>query len=142
TAQNSGRYYLNPTQNLENVGVYASGTGITFCEGNCTAGVDGGGILVVTGKLINVGGWDFKGLIIVTGAEGWSRAGGGGGQIDGNVVIAPYTSADLVSNTFSLPPKYSVTGGGTSDTTSNVINLDQALGTQAISDFMLGIAEK
>lgn len=143
TAQNSGRYYLNPTQNLENVGVYESGSGITFCEGNCTVGVDGGGILVVTGKLINVGGWDFKGLIIITGAEGWSRDGGGGGKVDGNVVIAPYKAADLAPNIFSLPPKYNVTGGGTSDITFNMINLDKALnGTRAISDFMLGIAEK
>jgi hypothetical protein len=142
TAQNSGRYYLNPTQNIEYVGDYANSTGITFCEGNCTVGVDGGGILVVTGKLINLGGWDFRGLIIVTGAEGWSRDGGGYGKIDGNVVIAPYAPANLVSNIFSLPPKYNVTGGGTSDTTFNIIELDQTLGTQAISSFMLGIAEK
>lgn len=143
TAQNSGRYFVNPSQNLNNVGNYTTGTGITFCEGDCTAGVDGGGILVVTGQLRNVGGFDFKGLIIVTGAEGWLRNGGGGGQIVGNVVIAPYTAADLVSNTYSLPPKYVVTGSGASGILYNEINFDQTLnGTTAISDFMIGFAEK
>ena len=42
TAQNSGRYFVNPSKNLNNVGDYTTGTGITFCEGDCTAGVDGG----------------------------------------------------------------------------------------------------
>jgi hypothetical protein len=144
TAQNSGRYFLNPTQNLNNVGDFDTGKGITFCEGDCTAGADGGGILVVTGQLRNIGGWRFKGLIIVTGAEGWLRNGGGSGVVIGNVVIAPYTSANLVSNIFTLPPKYQVTGSGTSD-----IIYDQNLffnltlnGTDAVTDFMLGVAEK
>ncbi len=143
TAQNSGRYYLNPTTNLTNVGDYSTGTGITFCEGDCTAGVDGGGILVVTGQLRNVGGWDFKGLIIVTGAEGWLRNGAGGGTVSGNVVIAPYGPAQLASNTFSIPPKYEVTGAGTSTVEYDAVTLDDAFnGTDAISNFMLGVAEK
>lgn len=142
-AQNSGRYFQNPTQNLSNVGNYSNGTGITFCEGDCTAGVDGGGILVVTGQLRNVGGFDFRGLIIVTGPEGWLRNGGGGGVISGNVVIAPYGAAQLASNTFSLPPKYDVTGGGNSTVEYDAVNLDNAFsGTASISNFMLGVAEK
>lgn len=143
TAQNSGRYFLNPQQNLSNVGNYSDGTGITFCEGNCTAAVDGGGILVVTGTLRNVGGWRFRGLIIITGADGWLRNGGGNGVIEGNVVIAPYSTADLTTNIFSLPPQYEVTGAGTSDIEYDAIALDNAFnGTSAISNFMLGIAEK
>ncbi len=143
TAQNSGRYFLNPTQNLPSVGNYSTGTGITFCEGNCTAGVNGGGILVVTGQLRNVGGWNFRGLIIVTGEGGWLRNGGGNGVITGNVVIAPYTSAQLASNVFSLPPQYQVTGGGNSNIEYDAIALDTAFsGTAAITNFMLGIAEK
>jgi Tfp pilus assembly protein PilX len=143
TAQNSGRYFVNPNQNLNSIGNYATGTGITFCEGDCTAGVNGGGILVVTGQLRNVGGWNFRGLIIVTGAEGWLRNGGGNGTISGNVVIAPYTAANLTTNTFTMPPKYTVTGGGNSDVEYDPIALDLTFsGTDAISDFMLGIAEK
>ena len=143
TAQNSGRYYDHPTSNLTNVGNYSTGTGITFCEGNCTAAVNGGGVLVVTGTLRNVGGWSFKGLIIVTGSGGWLRNGGGGGVVTGNVVIAPYGPNDLITNTFSIPPKYNVTGGGTSNIDYDEVTLDTAFnGTAAVSDFMLGIAEK
>jgi Tfp pilus assembly protein PilX len=143
TAQNSGRYFLNPTTNLNNTGNFADGTGITFCEGDCTAGVDGGGIMVVTGQLTNVGGWSFKGLIIVTGSGGWLRNGGGNGTVIGNVVIAPYGDDQLASNTFSLPPQYEVTGGGTSDVAFDGIILDDTFdGTSAISNFMLGVAEK
>lgn len=143
SAQHSGRYYNNPTSNLTNVGNFSTGTGITFCEGDCTAGVDGGGILIVTGTLRNVGGWSFKGLIIVTGPGGWERRGGGNGTISGNVVIAPYGAAQLASNTFSLPPKYAVTGGGVSEVEYDDVSLDAAFdGTDAISNFMLGVAEK
>lgn len=143
TAINSGRYFDNPTSNLTNVGDNATGTGITFCEGDCTAGVDGGGILVVTGQLTNVGDFDFKGLIIITGEEGWLRNGGGNGTLEGNVIIAPYNASNLISNTFTLPPKYEVTGGGTSDITYGTIDFDVTFnGTKAISNFVLGIAEK
>jgi len=72
------------------------------------------------------------------------RKGGGNGQIIGSVIIAPYTSAQLASNTFSLPPKYEVTGGGVSNVEydANVL-VDTAFdGTSAISNFMLGVAEK
>ncbi len=97
----------------------------------------------MTGQLHNIGGWNFKGLIIVTGEEGWLRNGGGNGSITGNVVIAPYTSADLSPNIFSLPPKYEVTGGGNSDITYGTINLEEVFsGTGAISNFVLGVSEK
>jgi len=148
TAINSGRYLDNPTSNLTSIGDYdidgnPTGTGITFCEGDCTAGVDGGGILVVTGQLTNVGDFDFKGLIIVTGAGGWLRNGGGQGTLEGNIIISPYTSADLSSNTFSLSPRYEVTGGGTSDITYGTVDFDTTFnGTKSISNFMLGVSEK
>ncbi len=146
TAKNSNRYNADPgnsSPKITNVGDFTTGTGITFCEGNCTANVDGGGILVVTGTLQNKGGWSFKGLIIITGTGGWERSGGGNGLITGNVVIAPYTSAQLASNVFSLPPKYTVTGNGTSEIEYDALNLDTAFdGTSSISNFMLGVAEK
>jgi Tfp pilus assembly protein PilX len=153
TAMNSGRYFKNPSGDASNFDVGSvpnppgdkvNGTGITFCDGSCKIGADGGGILVVTGKLTNVGGFSFKGIIIVTGEEGWERSGAGNGQVIGNVIIAPYNRIPYVapnlSSTF-LPPQYYVTGGGTSDVIYD--NLGSTLNnTSAISDFMLGIAEK
>ncbi len=153
TAQNSGRYFVNPTGTQDNFSVgsnsnppgsYSTGTGITFCEGSCQVAADGGGILVVTGKLTNVGGFSFRGLIIVTGEDGWQRNGAGNGQVIGNIVIAPYNRRSYIpenlSSTF-LAPRYEVTGGGTSDVLYNDISgsLDN---TSQISDFVLGVAEK
>jgi hypothetical protein len=152
TAQNSGRYFLNEsgTGNL-NVGnqqnppgSFADGTGITFCEGSCNLGESGGGILVVTGKLTNVGGFSFKGMIIVTGEDGWERNGSGQGQVIGNVIIAPYNKRTYVPENLSttfLAPRYEITGGGGSDVIYSDISLTLD-NTSAVSDFMLGIAEK
>jgi hypothetical protein len=144
---------VNPTGNQANFGVgsnqnppgnYTTGAGITFCEGSCKISANGGGILVVTGKLTNNGGFSFKGIIIVTGQEGWDRTGGGNGSIEGNVIIAPYNQIPYIPQnhaTAFLGPRYTISGGGVSDVTY------QALGatlnnTSAISDFMLGVAEK
>lgn len=153
TAQNSGRYFVNPTGNQANFGVgttqnppgnNTTGTGITFCEGSCKIGADGGGILVVTGKLTNVGGFSFKGIIIVTGEEGWDRTGGGNGSIEGNVIIAPYNRIPYIPENLAtafLAPKYTISGGGVSDVTYQAIGATLN-NTSAISDFILGIAEK
>ena len=144
SAQNSNRYFVSPGSNLSNPGNFTNGTGITFCEGSCKVTGDGGGILVVTGKLTNLGGFSFRGMIIVTGEDGWERTGGGGGSIIGNVIIAPYNRRTYVpenlSSTF-LAPRYYISGGGASDiiygdVTASFDNLS------SISDFMLGIAEK
>ena len=144
SAQNSGRYFVSPGGNLSDPGNFTDGTGITFCEGSCQVGGSGGGVLVVTGQLTNLGGFSFKGLIIVTGEGGWLRNGGGNGQVIGNVVIAPYNRIPYVPEnlvaTF-LPPRYLITGGGGSD----VIAGDVTAGfdnTSAISDFVAGVAEK
>lgn len=143
-AQNSGRYFLTPSGNLMNPGNYTAGSGITFCEGSCQVGGSGGGVLVVTGQLTNLGGFDFRGIIIVTGEGGWLRNGGGNGQVIGNVIVAPYNRLSYVpenlSSTF-LPPRYQITGGGGSD----IIGGDTAPGfdsTSGISDFIAGVAEK
>jgi hypothetical protein len=142
----TGTYYPNPNGgNINYLGDYATGTGgVTFCEGSCKANADGAGILVVTGKLTNKGTFNFKGLIIVTGEEGWERNGAGGGTITGNVVIAPYNQMNYVpenlSSTF-LPPRYLCSGCGSSglvyaDVSATIDNIS------AVSDFMLGVAEK
>ncbi|MBP6002001.1 MAG: hypothetical protein KA746_01070 [Pyrinomonadaceae bacterium] len=143
TAQNSGRYFGSGSR-ISNPGSFDTGTGITFCEGSCQVSGDGGGILVVTGMLTNLGGFSFKGLIIVTGEEGWDRNGGGNGQVIGNVVIAPYNRMPYVPEnlypTF-LSPRYGISGGGGSDVIYGDIasTIDN---TSAVSDLVGGVAEK
>ena len=144
-AQNSNTYITNGTL-PSTIGNPTAGTGITFCEGSCTAGgnTNGGGILVVTGKMKNNGAFNFKGLIIVTGEEGWDRSGAGGGQVIGNIVIAPYNSRPYVPENLSsafLPPRYMCSGCGN----SNVVYSDVSASFDSISgisDLMAGVAEK
>jgi Tfp pilus assembly protein PilX len=144
TAQNSGRYFSSNAARITNPGDFTAGTGITFCEGSCQVSGEGGGILVVTGMLTNLGGFSFKGLIIVTGEEGWDRNGGGNGQVIGNVVVAPYNTRPYIPENLSttfLCPRYGISGGGGSD----VIYGDIASiidNTSAVSDFVAGVAEK
>jgi hypothetical protein len=142
TAQAAGTYYPSGQQ-PPSMGTYNAITdtwnGVTFCDGSCALTGNGGGILVVTGKLTLQGNFNFKGLIIVTGAEGVVRLGGGTGAIIGNLVVSPYNPNNLAAG--FLPPIYDMRGGGTSDFiysgTSTSFN-----GQTAISDFILGIVEK
>jgi hypothetical protein len=145
-AQNSGTYYGSVGGNTSfgnsspAIGDYAHGTGVTFCEGNCSVGpINGGGILIVTGTFTYNGNFSFNGLIVVTGPGGMNRSGGGGGQIVGNVVVAPYDPTNLAGG--FLPPHFTTNGGGNSDIlfggTSSAFN-----GTQAVTNLMLGVAEK
>jgi hypothetical protein len=160
TARSSGRFFANGVT-PSGLGNFASGTGITFCDGdvevsNNGAGAtgDGGGILVVTGKLTIRGAWNFKGLIIVTGPEGIDRSGGGGGdaEITGNVVVAPYVNNKIVDSFdidgnpvddpagIFLAPHYNMDGGGNSNLQFNSQSLQAGL--TAISNFVLGVMEK
>ena len=143
-AQHSGTYLVNPNGNVSNPGNYANGTGVTFCEGSCKVSGDGGGVLVVTGQLTNVGGFNFKGIIIVTGEEGWDRTGGGSGSVTGNVVIAPYNLRTYVPENLSatfLAPRYQISGGGASDVIYGDINASFD-NTSGVSDLVAGVAEK
>lgn len=141
-AQNDGRY-LADTPGTTDIGIpgnHSTGLGITFCEGDCNVGpVDGGGILVVTGRFEYNGRFSFNGLIIVTGAGGMHRTGGGGGQIIGNIVIAPYNASNLAAG--FLPPRFTTNGGGNSDIIFGGVSTAFD-GTSAITNFMLGVAEK
>ncbi|MEP7212305.1 MAG: hypothetical protein ABI791_04475 [Acidobacteriota bacterium] len=146
-AQYSGTYRNPASSKITNPGYVTGQTGqittVTFCEGDCTVdGDNGGGILVVTGKLTSLGGFGFKGLILVTGPNGWERAGGGCGSIIGNVVISPYTASNLATNAFTLPPKYQITGGGCSGVT--YASLDDLFEGEnsTVTNFIRGVAEK
>lgn len=162
-AEASKSYYANGVAPL-NFG-NSNGTGITFCDGDCVFDGNkygaGGGILVVTGKLVFKGDINFNGLIIVTGAGGLDRSGGGGGTLQGNTVIAPYDKtqiknyktrlAEYYQNNPSatlppspppdfLSPKYDISGGGGSTLRYNSSSVDNGL--NAVSNLVLGIAEK
>lgn len=144
-AQSSGRFYPSGTTPPD-FGDNVTGQGITFCDGNCTLTGNGGGILIVTGKLTLGGAINFKGLIIVTGQNGINSLGGGGGTILGNIVVAPYVGSRIedgitpaLSDTF-LAPQYDLRGGGNltiqydSNATANAL--------VAVSNFVLGVVEK
>jgi Tfp pilus assembly protein PilX len=148
TAQSNGRY-KSTAANLQNtndgppyvnVSEWTSGTGITVIDGNADIGpLSGGGILVVTGNLTYSGNFNFRGTIIVTGTNGATRSGAGSGVILGNMVIAPYNPNNLAAG-FGAP-HFATSGGGSSDLMFSGLstNFD---GTDAITNFMLGVAEK
>jgi hypothetical protein len=136
-AEASGRYYENG-QTPPNFGNVATATGITFVDGDVSLSGNGGGILVCTGTLTLDGAFDFNGLIIVTGAGGVKRNGGGNGVLQGNIVVAPYNPANLAGG--FLSPKYDISGGGTSTIRYNSSSV--ANGMTAVSNFVIGVAEK
>lgn len=136
-AISAGRYYT-AGQTPPNLGNVATATGITFKEGDLDLSGNGGGILVCTGKLTLRGNFKFNGLIIVTGAGGIDRKGGGNGFLEGNTVIAPYDPNNLAAG--FLAPRYDISGGGTSEIVFNSSSV--ANGMTAVSNFVLGVAEK
>jgi len=147
SAQQQGRYFngTDPTS----FGNFTAGTGITFCEGSCTmsGNTSGGGILVVTGTFTTSGSPSFKGLVLAIGRYsstsnpgGVVRSGGGQETFIGNIVIAPYNPGNLGAG--FEQPRYDQRGGP-GDTINSDVAVDGAFdGTTAITDFMLGVAEK
>ncbi|MEZ5305647.1 MAG: hypothetical protein R2684_00735 [Pyrinomonadaceae bacterium] len=135
-AQSSGRYF-NGT-NPSTFGDVTNARGITFVDGDCELHGSGGGIMVVTGELVLKGNFSFSGLIIVTGEDGVSRSGGGNGTLQGNIVVAPYDTSNLALG-FDAPV-YDLSGGGNSEIVYNSSSL--ANGLTAVSNFVLGVAEK
>lgn len=144
-AVSTGRYFPSGVT-PPNIGNLTSASGITYVDGNLTIREDGGGILVVTGKLTLHGAFKFNGLIIVTGAGGIERTGGGNGYLEGNTVVAPYNPADITPNNPNDPPaqflspKYEISGGGNSEIVYNSNSVKN--GMMAVSNFVLGVAEK
>lgn len=143
-AKDSGRYFPKGTQ-PGTFGDNATGSGLTFCDGDCEFTGNGGGILIVTGTLTLNGGFDFRGMIIVTGQGGVKRKGAGNGSIAGNLIIAPYVnsgvmpSSEPVGTTF-LAPQYDLSGGGSSMIAYNSSAVGSGLG--AVDNFVLGVVEK
>lgn len=137
TATASGRYYASGVT-PPNIGDNATARGITYVDGDLELTGSGGGLLIVTGKLTLLGNFSFNGLIIVTGAAGVDRRGGGTGTLQGNIVVAPYNPANV--NAGFLPPIYDLSGGGNSGVVYNSSSVSN--GMVAVSNFILGVAEK
>lgn len=139
-AEASGRYTApgaTPPSNGD-YGDNLTATGITFIDGDLEFSQMGGGILVVTGGLTFKGGFNFNGLIVVTGQNGISRSGGGSGVLQGNMIVAPYLKNDLTKG--FLAPNYDISGGGGSEIVYNSNNVGNGL--DALSNFVKGVAEK
>jgi hypothetical protein len=142
----TGRVFTNaePTSFGDN----ATGSGITFCDGDCEFGQNetGGGLLIVTGTLTLRGNFSWNGLIVVTGAGGVIRDGGGTGLIQGNVIVAPYENSSVAGNLDPTAgsdfwaPQWDTQGGGNADIRYNSNN--QANSLNAISNVVLGVVEK
>jgi hypothetical protein len=132
TGLNTGQY-----------GSFNSGLGLTFCDGDCSIAGEGGGILVVRGKLTTIGGVRFKGMIVVVGTQGVLRNGNGGAddEIIGSLVIAPYILTPAPNGTW-LSPQFNVNGGGTSRVTYSGLDYLFDGGITGTSNFVAGIAEK
>ena len=143
-ADSAGRYFPSGTEPTS-FGNYATGQGITFCDGDCKLNQGGGGILVVTGKLTLQGDFDFKGIIIITGQGGLTRQGSGNAFIYGNIIIAPYPNSSVlpasgpVGNNF-LAPQYDLSGGGTGGLRFSSTAINDSL--LAVNNFVLGVVEK
>jgi hypothetical protein len=136
-AINSGRYF--PVGTAPNtIGDNTTYTGVTFIEGDVELSQAGGGILVVTGRLTFKGGFNFKGIVIVTGTEGIRRNGGGSALIEGNLIAAPYNPNNLSAGFYA--PKYEISGGGSSVVKYNSCAYEGGL--NSISNVVIGVAEK
>jgi len=136
------RYANNATINTGGFGDFATGKGLTFCEGNCTIQGNGGGILVVKGKLTTFGGVSFRGYIVVVGADGILRNGNGGpdDQIIGGVIVSPYTLTPSPGHW--LQPRFSVNGGGSSYIKYSSLEYLFDGGITGTTNFVSGIVEK
>ena len=139
-AQGSGRYFKAGDTMPANgdYGDNAKATGITYIDTDLVFSQTGGGILIVTGTLTFKGGFNFNGLIIVTGQGGIKRTGGGQGRLQGNMIVAPYMPNDLLSG--FLAPYYNIDGGGGSEIVYNSNNVANGLG--ALSNFAKGVIER
>jgi hypothetical protein len=76
---------------------------LTFCEGDCVLGPEGGaGMLVVSGTLTVDGRASFNGTVLVLGGGDLVRSGAGNGNIFGSIAVARFdSSGDFMAPTFN-----------------------------------------
>ena len=136
-AKASGRYFSGGVL-PDGFGDNSEGTGLTFVDGNTKLSGSGGGLLIVTGKLTLDSAFDFNGIILVTGPDGVLRSGGGQGNLQGNLVVAPYNISNIAAG--FLPPKYDVTGGAVSKILYSATNL--LFGSNNYNTVLVSVGEK
>jgi hypothetical protein len=93
---------------------------VTGSSSDVSAASGGYGILLVTGNMVASGNWSWNGEVLVIGSGSVTFNGGGGGQINGAVVVAnignsnyatdPTNSGNLLSQLGS--PSFTFNGGG------------------------------
>jgi hypothetical protein len=100
---------------------------LTYVEGNCDFSGDGAGLLIVTGQLTLKGDFHYDGVILALGQGFILRNGGGGGSINGALVLA---NLDVNGNTnFLARPAFNTNGGGNSDIKYHSKNVASAFET-------------
>ena len=130
-AINQGRYFTTADA------AYASTAGIgannpdgvlTFVDGDLTLGPGsptGQGTLIVTGNLTLNGNFQWNGVIMVLGAGGVYRSGGGHGNIYGAMFVAKFTKTGATTDVFQAPT-FDTSGGGTANIQYSSIAVDKA----------------
>ncbi len=144
-AVQQGRYFTSQPANLGTISAplftfvdnYSTGTAV-----NLGPGLQGVGLLVVTGDVITSGNTDFQGIILVLGRGSFTRSGGGNGTIAGSVVVANFDDIynPLNTTTGFGAPTFTVNGGGTSDINYNSTAIANALNTTG--HVTLGVIER
>ena len=89
---------------------------VVVVNGNFTPPSGGAGILIVTGDLTLNGNFNYEGLIFVLGTGRVLRNGGGGGTINGGMLLASFTDASTI---FDGTPVFDTNGGGNSNVLYN-----------------------
>ena len=89
----------------------------------------GAGVLIVTGALTLNGNFNFNGLILVVGVGSLTRSGGGGGIINGAILVANTLTGTSGSPLLPGPPTFDNSGAGNSQINYNSCLLNNALST-------------
>jgi hypothetical protein len=130
-AINQGRYFTSgaaaiastPSLGADNPdGVF------TFVDGDLTLGPGnptGQGTLIVTGKLILNGNFQFNGVIMVLGTGEVNRSGGGHGNIYGAMFVAKFAASGADTDRFGAPI-FDTSGGGTANIQYSTDAVDRA----------------
>lgn len=118
-AQNEGRYFSS----FSGIAGSSADPLFTFVDGDCTLD-GGGGLLIITGRLIMNGNPSFDGLILVMGAGTVVRQGAGNGTFSGAMAVARFNQAGGF-----LAPSFLTDGAGTSTMQYDSNALRRALNT-------------
>lgn len=149
-AQNNGTYYNNLGGNCtssysQHCGMPGSGAygqlpstqypnpnpgspQLTFVDGTDTTITDGSGILVVTGDAVASGLFHWNGMILVIGTGNLTINGGGGGQINGGMLVAKLQTVNGVLQMGLGTVDFTWNGGGT-----NFVQWDSCWGSNPLS---------